>query len=104
VAAARVQAGGGLVEEDQPWASHQGHRDVEAARHAAGVRGGGPLRRLDEVEALQQPGGPRPPFGRRQMQQAAHQEQVLLAGEPVVDRGELPGDPDRRADRAGLAA
>ncbi len=104
VVAARVQAGGGLVQEDQPWPPHQGHRDVEAALHAAGVGGRGPPRRLDEVEALQQPGGPRPPLGRRQMQQAAHEEQVLLAGEQVVDRGELPGDSDHGAHRAGLAA
>jgi hypothetical protein len=52
VAAARVEAGGGLVEEDQSWPPHQGHRDVEAAPHAAGVGGRGPPRRLDEVEAL----------------------------------------------------
>jgi hypothetical protein len=68
VAAARVQAGGGLVEEDQPRLPHQRHRDVEAARHAAGVSGRGSLRRLGKVEALKQSGGPRPPLGRRQMQ------------------------------------
>ena len=104
VAAARVQAGRGLVEEDQPWPPHQRHRDVEAALHAAGVGGRGPRRRVGEVEQIKQPGGPRPSLGRRDVQQAAHEEQVLLAGEPVVDRGELPGDPDGGAYRPGLAA
>ena len=104
VAAARVQAGGGLVEEDQPRPSHQGHRDIEAALHAAGVGSRGLPRRLGEVEPIQQSGGAGPPLSRRPMQQTAHQEQVLLTGEQVVDRGELPGDPDHRAHRVGRAA
>jgi hypothetical protein len=104
VPAARIQAGRGLVEEDQPWPPHQGHRDVKAPLHAAGVGGRGPRRRFDEVELLQQPACPRPPLGRRDVQQAAYEEQVLLAGEPVVDGGELPGNPDGRAYRADLAA
>src|SRR6266496_3997452 len=50
----------------------------EAALHAAGVGDRSLPRRLDQVEALQQPGGPRPPLGRRQMQQAAHKEFFFL--------------------------
>ena len=37
------------------------------------------------------------------MQQAAYEEQVLLASQQVVDGRELPSDPDQRADGAGLA-
>ena len=62
VAGARVEAGGRLVEEDDPRVADQGHGDVEAALHAAGVGGGGLLRGLDEVEALQQFGGDPPPL------------------------------------------
>ena len=36
-AAARVEAGGRLVEEDDPRVADQGHREVEPAAHAAGV-------------------------------------------------------------------
>jgi hypothetical protein len=38
------------------------------------------------------------------MQQAAHEQQVLLAGEQVVDGGELSGDPDHLAHRVGVAS
>ena len=57
VAAAGVQAGGGLVEEDDPGVADQRHREVQAALHAAGVGGGRLLRRLGEVEAFEQFGG-----------------------------------------------
>jgi hypothetical protein len=36
--------------------------------------------------------------------QVGHQQQVLLAGEQVVDRGELAGDADRGAHRVGSVA
>ena len=39
-AAARVEAGGRLVEEDDARVADQGHREVEPAPHAAGVGGG----------------------------------------------------------------
>ena len=40
VAAARVEAGGRLVEEDDPRVADERHREVEPAAHAAGVGGG----------------------------------------------------------------
>ena len=57
-AAARVQAGGRLVEEDDPRVADQRHREVEPALHAAGVGRDRLLRRLDQVEPLQQLGRP----------------------------------------------
>src|ERR1700730_14899567 len=38
------------------------------------------------------------------MQQASHEEQILFASQQVVDRGELPGDPDHPTHRRGLAS
>ena len=55
-AAARVQPGGRLVEEDQPRVADQGHGQVEAAPHAAGVGRAGLRRRVGQVELVQQLG------------------------------------------------
>jgi hypothetical protein len=97
VAAARVEAGGRFVEEDDPRVADQGHGEVEAALHTAGVGGGGLLRGLGEVEALQQFGGDPAPLLLGQVVQVRHEEHVLLAGDQAVDGGELPGDADRGA-------
>src|SRR5690606_1065037 len=95
VTGARVQSGGGLVEEDDPRVADQGHGDVEAALHAAGVGGRGLLRRVREVELLQQLGGHAPALPAGQVVQVRHQQHVLLAGDQTVDGGELSGDADR---------
>ncbi len=95
VARTRVETRGRLVEEDDPRAADQRHGDVEAAFHAAGVAGGGLLRRLNEVEPLQQFGGDPPPLPLGQVVQVGHEQHVLLAGDQPVDGGELPGDADR---------
>ena len=62
VAAARVQAGGRLVEEDDAGVADQGHREVEPAPHAAGVGGGHLPGRVDQIEAVEQCGRALPPF------------------------------------------
>ena len=59
-AAARVEARGRLVEEDDPRVADQGHREVEPATRAAGVGDGRLPRLLDQVESLEQLGGPPP--------------------------------------------
>ena len=100
---ARVEPGRRLVEEDDPRIADEGHRQVEAAAHAAGERRDGLLRRLDEVEPLEQLGGPPPAFALAEMEQIRHQDEVLLAGEEAVHRRELAGDADRGPDRFGLA-
>jgi hypothetical protein len=98
-AAARVETGGRLIEEDDARAADQGHRQAEQATHAAGVGRRRLPGRVGQVEPVEQPGGAPPPFGPAQVVQVRHQQQVLLAGEQVVDRGELAGDPDRRPYR-----
>jgi hypothetical protein len=60
------------------------------------------LGRLHQVEPLQQVGRAPPAFAAVQVVQVRHQQQVLLAGEQLVDRGELAGDADHLADRVGL--
>jgi hypothetical protein len=50
--AARVQAGGRLIEEDDARVADQAHREVEPTPHAAGVGGSGLLRRIGEVEQI----------------------------------------------------
>ncbi|MGX1251406.1 hypothetical protein RKD48_003917 [Streptomyces ambofaciens] len=97
VPGAGVEAGGGLVEEDDPGAADEGHGDVQAAPHAAGVGGGGLLRGLGEAEALQQFGGDPLPLGPREQVQVRHEEHVLLAGDQAVHGRELPGDADGAA-------
>ena len=102
-AAARVEPGRGLVEEDDPRVADEGHGEVEPPAHAAGVRRDRLLRRLDEVEALEQLIDPPAALGLAQVPEVGHQLEVLLAGEQPVDRRELAGDADQAADRIGLA-
>src|SRR3954447_13957461 len=104
VAAPRVQPGGRLVEEDHARLADQRHRQVETAPHAARVGGGRALRRVEQLEALEQLGGAPPALGPAEPVQIGHQDQVLLAGEEVVDGGELAGHADRRAHGVRLLA
>ena len=61
------------------------------------------LRRLGQIEAPQQFGRAPPALGSAQVAQVGHQDQVLLAGEQVVHRRELPRDADRGAHPVGIA-
>ena len=58
VAAARVQSGGGLVQEQQVGRDDQAGGDVQPAPHAAGVRLDQPVGRFGEGERGQQFLGP----------------------------------------------
>jgi hypothetical protein len=100
--AARVQAGGGLVEEQDARLAEQAHRQVEPADHATGVGAGAAVGHVGQIETLQQFGGTTAGLWARQVVQVAHQVQVLRAGEQPVHRGELAGDADRGAYRVGL--
>ena len=52
---------------------------------------------LDEVESVQEVGNSASPIGARQVVEVGHEEQVLLARQQVVDRGELAGHADQGA-------
>ena len=56
-----------------------------------------------QVEPLEQVGRARAGPPAAEVEQVGHQAEVLLAGEQVVDGGELPGDADRGANRVGFA-
>ncbi len=103
VAAARVEAGGGLVEEDDARRGDQGHRQVEPALHPARVGGERLARGLGQVELLEQLGDPRLGALRTEVAQPRHQQEVLLAGEQAVDRRELAGEADRGAHAVRVA-
>jgi len=102
-AASRVEAGGRLVEEDDARVADQGHRKIEPALHAAGVGRRGLFGRVGQVELVEQPSGAPSAFGPAQVVQVRHQQQVLLAGEQLVDRGELTGNSDRGPYRRRVA-
>ena len=98
--AARVQARRRLVEEDQPRAADERHRQVEPALHAAAVGRGRLVGGLDEVELLEQLLARALPGRAAEVLQVGHQPQVLAPGEQPVDGRELAGDADRaRAPR-----
>jgi hypothetical protein len=98
--AARVEAGGGLVEEDDSRRADQRHGEVEPAPHAAGVDGRELVRGVHQVEALQQLRDAAPAGVLAEVLQVRHQREVLGAGEQVVDRRELAGDAEEAAHRS----
>jgi len=101
-AAARVQAGGRLVEEDDAGVADQGHREVEPPAHAAGVGSSRFACRVGQAELAEQLGCPPPPRGPAQMAQVGHEVQVLRTGEQLVHGGKLPGDADQLTHRVGF--
>ena len=98
-AAARVEPGRGLVEEDHPRRADQCHGQVEPAAHPARVRRDRPGGSVDEVEPVEQLADACAACRAAEMIQVGHQLQVLLAGQQLVHRRELAGDADRRRAR-----
>ena len=102
VAAARVEPGGGLVEEEDPRPRQQARCEVEPAAHPAGVGARGAVGGVGEVEALEQLVRATPGRRRREVEQAAEHHQVLAAREDLVDRRELSRQPEQLTDDRGL--
>ncbi len=101
-AAARVQPGGGLVEEDHPRGADEGHGQIEPAAHPARVGRHRLVRRVGKAEPLEQLADPRPPGAAAEMVEVGHQAHVLHARQQLVQRGELSGDPDRGPHRVRI--
>jgi hypothetical protein len=80
-AAARVQAGGRLVQEDDARVADQGHRQVEPAPHAPGIGDGRVAAHVGQVEPVQQLAGAAAAGTAVQVVEVRHQHDVLLAGE-----------------------
>jgi hypothetical protein len=97
-AAARVEAGGRLVEEHDRGLGDEAEREVEPPLHASGVGRDAAVGGVGEVEALEQRGRALAGGAARQVAQPAHQAQVLGPGEHAVDGRVLAGEADRGAD------
>ena len=96
-AAARVEPGGRLVQEQHLRLRHQRSGEVEPAPHAAGVRAHDPA--APPRAGRTGRAGPRRAPGRAapEVVEAAHHLEVLLAGQVLVDGRVLAGQPDVRA-------
>ena len=91
-----------VVEEYDPRVVDERHRQVELAAHTTGIGRHQLLRRLRQVEPLQQAGDHPVGLAGAQPLEIGHQPQVLLAGQQLVHRGELAGHSDGRAYGLGL--
>jgi len=89
--AARVQPGGGLVEDQQPGPGDQAGGQVNPAALAAGQGLDHLAAEWPQVKAVGQLADHPPSRGRAVAAQPGHQQQVLLRGEVVLQGGELPG-------------
>ena len=103
VAAAWVESGRRLVEEQQVGGHDDAGRDVEAPAHAAGVVAHELVGGVGEAERGEQLVGARRRATRAEAEQAPEQLQVLAAVELLVDRGELAGEAHPPAHRGGFA-
>jgi hypothetical protein len=95
--AARVEPGGRLVQEQHPGPADQAGGQVQAPPHAAGVGLRRPVRGVLQPELGQQLGGPAPRLRPGLAEQPGDQHQVFRAGEVLVHRRVLPGQPDQLA-------
>ena len=93
-AAARVETGRGLVEEEDRGLADEAHRDVEPAPHASRVGARDPVGGTTEVEALQQVVGAAACVAFGLVEEPSDVHEVLTAGEAFVDCRVLPGEPD----------
>ena len=101
--AARVQAGGRLVEKQHQRGDDQARHHVQPTAHAARPGLDQTVGRLGQAELLQQFIGPGARAAAAQVVHEPQDEQVLPAGQVVVHRGVLPGQADHLPNAAWLA-
>ena len=97
-----VEAGGRLVEEEDPRAVDEREREVEPALHTAGVAADLPVGGVGQADAREQLVGARPALVARQGLEARLQAQVLAAREERVERSLLERGADRPAHLGSL--
>ena len=102
-AAGGVQAGGRLVEEEDPRPVHERERQVQPALHAARVAADLAVGRVGEADALDQRVAARAALGLGHALQRGLELHVLAPGQQRVQRGLLQRGADRRADGRALA-
>ena len=103
VAAARVEAGGRLVEEEQVGRVEDAGGDVEAPPHAARVVLDLLAGRVGQPEGVEQLRGPLAARPLRWPSSRPSSTRFSRAGEVLVDRGVLAGEAHPAAHRVGLA-
>ena len=103
-AAARIETGGRLVEQQQPGPADEAGAEVEAAAHAAGVRAHRPVGGVGEAQLLEHGGASRRGAGARVAEQPGDHLDVLPPGHGGLDRGVLAGEATRRRTAAGWRA
>ena len=101
-AAARVEPGGGLVQEDHRRADHERRRQVEPAAHAARVRLREPVRGVGQGEALEQLAGALLCRPAAHVVEPADHLEVLVPGQVLVDRRVLAGEADLGSERGSV--
>ena len=100
----RVEAGGGLVEEEHLGRGHDAGGQVEAPAHAAGEGLDQAVGGVGEVEALEQLVGPAAGDGPGQVVEPTDHLEVGPAAQQPVDGGLLGGDADAPADGGRIGA
>ena len=100
--ARRVEAGGGLVEEQHSRLGQQARRQVKAAAHPAGVAAHRPAGRRVQAEGDEQVGRPVPRLPPAKPGQPAEHDEVGAAGQALVHRGVLAGQADAAAHRRAV--
>ncbi len=99
----RVESCRGLIEEEHGRPCDQAGGEVEAAAHAPGIPLEDPVGGVDQVELVEELGGPDTGVGPPEPAQPPNHHQVLTAGQQPVHGGVLGGDPDAALDGGGLA-
>ena len=102
-AAADVQSGGRLVEEQDRRPGDQRGGQVEAAAHPARIGANETVGGVGEVEGGQQLPRPGTRLPSREVVEPADHLEVLEAGQVLVHRGVLAGEPDVLAHPGGVA-
>ena len=100
---ARVEASGGLVEEDERGTGDERDRQVQSPPHPTGVSAYPLAACVGQAEGGQQLVCPLPRPTSAKAQQAPEEAQVLRAGERLIDAGVLSRHPDEAAHRVALA-
>ena len=102
LAAARIQARGGLVEEHDGRLDHKAACDVDASAHSARVGADAAVGGVGEIELVEQVGGAFGGVRLARPQQPGEQFEVLPAGQQFVDCSVLAGEHDRAPHRGGV--
>jgi hypothetical protein len=92
----------GSVQVQHPGPADQAGGQVQAAAHAARVGLGRPAAGVGQAELIQQLGPPAAGGASGHAEQAADEQEVLGAGEALVDGRVLAGQGDQPADLLGL--